>query len=723
MFTQGSRLRRSSTLVRQLYALARLSGIQVTYRDLSRRTHEASPDTLLAVLRALGTPLEHLKDVPQALEMRRQALWQQPIEPVIIAWDGLPEPLTVRLPVDEAEGEIALEVLCEDGSLRRWTCDLSTVRRRVRAMMVGRKRYLCKQIPWPENLPWGYHQLTVSLQRRSCTSGVICAPRQAFVSGGNGEQEKSWGVFVPLYALHSQNSWGLGDLSDLRVLGDWVRRQGGDFVSILPLLAAFLDEPFEPSPYVPVSRLFWNELYLDVTRVPELAQCPSAQRLVASVDFQQTLTRLRQQRLVDYRQAMACKRKVLQELSGNFDTLGSSQRHEAFRQFVNAHPSLEDYARFRAACEHSHHPWRQWPFPSREGEIDPATYERSTYHYHLYVQWLMHEQLMAITATVGTRDDHIRLALDLPLGVHSDGYDIWRQQTLFAPSVSTGAPTDIVFSNGQDWGFAPIHPQQSRKMGHAYFRACVRHHLQYASLLRIDHVMGLHRSFWIPHGFKATHGVYVTYPAEEFYAILTLESQRAGAIIAGEDLGTVPPEVHPAMDRHKIHRLFVVEYELAARAPSVLRVVPRDSIASINTHDMPPFAAFWQALDIAVRIRLGLLSASQASQERASRAAVARALVRFLARRGYLPKCPSSVDSRQAIGACTAHLASSPARVVLLNLDDLLGETEPQNIPGTVSEHPNWRLKLREPLERLMDLPEVCDGVRLLSRLSALRKL
>jgi 4-alpha-glucanotransferase len=300
--------------------------------------------------------------------------------------------------------------------------------------------------------------------------------------------------------------------------------------------------------------------------------------------------------------------------------------------------------------------------------------------------------------------------LDLPLGVHPHGYDVWRHRALFATDVSVGAPPDAVFVSGQDWGFPPLDPGRLREQHCQYVIAYLRHHLQHARILRIDHVMGLHRLFWIPKGLGAGEGVYVRYPAEEFYAILSLESRRHNAWIVGENLGTVPSYVSPAMRRHNIQSMYVVHYEQASDAHGALRAVPTDCVASINTHDMPPFAASWRDSDIDDRLKLGLLDRTGARTERRARREQRRSLMHFLERKGLL--VGASADPRRVLRAILAFLSASPARTVLVNLEDLWLETRHQNIPGTHDEHPNWQRKARYSLEAFREMPEVLDALR-----------
>ena len=301
------------------------------------------------------------------------------------------------------------------------------------------------------------------------------------------------------------------------------------------------------------------------------------------------------------------------------------------------------------------------------------------------------------------------LYLDLPVGVHGAAYDVWRERALFAEGASAGAPPDTFFTKGQDWGFPPLKPEALREQGYAYLVACLRHHLEHAGVLRLDHVMQLYRLFWIPQGLEAKDGVYVRYPAEELLAVLALESHRYQALLVGENLGTVPPEVNAALERRGVLGMYVMQYELAPGAPGLERTPPAATVASLNTHDMPPFKAFWEGLDIADRQELGLLDEEQARVERERREATRRELEALVRPRDLQDEPP---DVQEVLRRLLERLAASPARLMLVNLEDLWGETEPQNVPGTTDERPNWRRKARLGFEELSTDPEVLATLR-----------
>lgn len=684
-----------------LRELAGLYGVQTSYWSAMGQEVHASQESLLAVLRALGAPLDGPEEVPEALAERRRELAERVVEPVLVAWDGRAPAVEVRFGADS--GPLAVRFDLEGGERWAWDRELSALPSTSSGNGGGRLLGL------PDNLPMGYHRLRVESGGRSGEALVISAPTRAYAGDG----KPLWGVFLPLYALQTRQSWGAGDFSDLETLAEWTAGLGGGVVGTLPLLATYLEELFEPSPYGPASRLFWNEIYLDPRRVPELEECPEAKRILESAEFRREVEALRAEPRVDYARLIALKRRVLEELSRWFFARASIDRREAFDDFVASRPELQTYASFRAVGERRGEPWQSWPERLREGTLAPADSDEDDRRYHLWVQWITDEQVASMASEARRRGPG--LYLDLPLGVHGSSYDAWRYRHLFAEGASAGAPPDSFFTRGQDWGFPPLHPERLREHGYDYLIESLRHHLRYAGLLRIDHVMQLYRLFWIPAGMGAMDGVYVHYPVDELFAVLCVESHRHQAIVVGENLGTVPPEIGDAMDRHDVLGMYVVQYELQPGGRG-LRPPPARSVASLNTHDMPTFRAFWEARDVADLQSLGFFDERQAREERERRETL---------RREILAELPPEerADERTAFrGVLTRlleQLAASPARMMLVNLEDLWGETEPQNVPGTSTERPNWRRKARHPFEEFSTHPEVVDVLR---RIDEIRK-
>jgi 4-alpha-glucanotransferase len=689
-----------------LLELARLYNIQTAYYGVHHRRYQAPVEGLLGALKALGAPVESLNDVTAAQRERRESFYRRIMEPVTVVWEGGPPAVTVRLPARVADNKITARLDMESGESGEFAIPLDRSRVIDKADIEG-ELYITRQFSLPQKLSPGYHKFSLNIKNISAESMIISAPVKACADKTTG---RGWGAFLPLYALRREKGWGSGDYSGLGKLAQWVAEAGGNVVATLPLLPVFLDEPFEPSPYAPVSRMLWNEFYVDITKEPEFNDCGPARSLAASL---QTEIKARQEELmVDYRKIMIMKRRVMAEMS-RYLMSTSGSRLDEYNSFVRENPVAADYARFRSVMEKQGKTWHDWPQRLHDGDIREGDYDKDIHDYYLYTQWLAHRQVEALKESACRRGT--KLYFDLPVGVHPDGYDVWRHRDIFARGTRAGAPPDTVFTNGQDWGFPPLHPEKIRDRRYGYIIDYLRHNLKCADMLRIDHVMGLHRLFWIPPGLDADRGVYVHYNAGELYAILSLESHRSRSTIVGEDLGIVPSYVQTAMLRHGLWRLYIMYYEIAGQ--DILGRVPAKVIASLNTHDMPTFAAFWEGTDIPERKSLGLVDAAGAGQEYRARKSVKTTIVKGLRNGKFLQKVDAG--TRAVFQACLGFLAASPARVVLVNLEDLWGEKRSQNVPGTGEKYPSWRYKARYSMEEFCRMKDVRD---ILEKISAWRK-
>ena len=692
-----------------LAALARQYGVQTAYHDVFGRRHQASPEALTEILKALGAPVAGPADALPAARARQIAEWRQPLDPVTVAWRGENADVELRLPADAADGNLSLYLEGNQKATRRWR--LADIKETGGVSLDG-NRYVKKNIALPRGLANGYHRLVLETGALGIETRLIGAPRLAHQP----PPARHWGVFLPLYALHRPGSWGAGSYTDLAALADWTVAHGGDTLGTLPILPTYLDGPIETSPYSPVSRLMWHEFYLDLTAVPEFAACPEARALFGSAAFQSELAALRAADVVDYTRQHQLQKQILEIMCGYFFAHQSDRRRE-FDDFCADHPRVTDYALFRAAVTRRGDSWKNWPERQRDGRLTEADADTGEMHYHVYAQWLADRQVHALSKRL--KDRGVRLSLDLPLGVHPHGYDAWREQAVYAGNVTVGAPPDAAFTGGQDWDTPPLNPTALRRQGYGYFIECLRHHMRPAGILRLDHVMGLHRQFWIPRGMPAADGVYVRYPAEELYAVLCLESTRHRVTVVGEDLGTVPRQVRPAMRRHGLRRTYVLQYKLLEKNTGVAGLgIPTAAIASLNTHDMPTFAGFWQGRDIETRLELGLLDPAIAPSERKRLVHIRWYLLDLIRRDSG--SAPAADDIPSIIHACLERLAASPTETVLVNLEDLWAETHFQNVPGTPSaSRPNWRPRARFGLAEFSQLDGVNQAIK---SVNAIRK-
>jgi 4-alpha-glucanotransferase len=706
--------------------------IQASYDDARGQQQRASVEALLALLREFGVPIDDLSQAGDVLRQREIDRCTRGIEPVHVAWNGRLNSVTITLPAALAtrsleyhldtggevlEGKVNVEEL----PVNEEECD------HVGAWFVSRRLSL------PKELPWGYHRLSVKVNGRTMQSLMISSPVKAFPrddeSPASGAPDRSqsqrtkrrpWGVFLPLYALRTERDWGIGDFTDLGQLMEWVGRMGGTDVGILPLFAAFLDEPTEVSPYRPASRLFWNEIYIDVESIPELLDHGELLERVKSDEFSRRISALHDTEYVDYREVMRLKREVIQPLAERFFQERPA-RFADFQQFIARVPDVEDYARFRATCERHRTTWLNWPDErTKRGELAEGDYDAAAARYHLYAQWIAHEQL----ALLRQRGEAAgcNLYLDLPIGVDPGGYDVWRHPHLFATQARVGSPPDPVFTKGQDWGLPPMIPERMREGGYKLFRRLIETSCKYAGRLRIDHILGFHRLYCIPPGFGADQGAYVEYNAEELYAVAVLESHRNRCALVGENLGTVPPNVDEQLARHGIAGMWVAPYELEPGRRAGLRAPTPAQVAMLNTHDMPPLAAWWRGDDIADRIDLDLITSDDASREHEERRMATRQLKDWLRSIGRSTMDEGMSEEDVPLVALVRSVMASPAQFVLVNLEDLWLETRPQNIPSISEERPNWRRKARYRLEEFEHMPEVLQALAAESELRTVQE-
>jgi len=642
---------------RALHILAGRHGVQTAHETQDRGRDRVGDESLVRVLAALGVPISHPDQAPELLTAI--AARHRVLEPVLVRRPGARTVHRLTLPAAVSADRVELTVRHEDGSIERRPLrsllDGPSQPEGIDGAAVTRHRF---RLTGSLAATPGYHRLEVEGPGVAASALIVSAPRRC------PDPDRGWGVFAPLHAVRTATDWGVASYRELGELGSWAGLLGGSFVGTLPLFACFLDGPVvEPSPYRPASRLAWNELYVDVDRLPELEMAPEARRLLASSSFRRRLARLRSAPRSDPSATLAAKRQILELLA---DALAASpcSRRDTLEVFLAQRPEVEAYARFRAATETLGRPWTQWP-RTRPGRIPAGAIDERRVRYHRYAQWVADGQLAVAANRCG-------LYLDLPVGAHPGGFDPWFHATAFATGATVGAPPDGFQPAGQDWTINPLHPERVRQDGYRYPIAVLRHALRHAAVVRIDHVMGLHRLWWIPEGMAPTDGAYVGYRSAELRAIAVLEAARAGVAVVGEDLGTVAPAVRSAMRADGMLRSHV--HEFAATADDPLPDPASDTLASIATHDLPPFASWWAGLDIGDRVRRGTLDPVAAAAERTKRAALRAATTAILG---------PPTTTRRTLRALLLHLARGPARLVLVDLEDLWLEREPQNRPGT----------------------------------------
>ncbi|HEY2816960.1 MAG TPA: 4-alpha-glucanotransferase [Casimicrobiaceae bacterium] len=720
----------------KLQRLVRLHGIEATYHDIWGTSHRVSDDTLRAVLAAMGVDASNDTARDDALRAAMRRRWRRVMDAaIVVREDASAFIVPLRLPERFEHSELRWRVLAEDG--REWsgTFDATTLPRGERADVEGAAYVTC-ELTLRLACPCGYHRCSIADGDTTIAeASLIVTPVQCYLPPQLFHDGRAWGIAAQLYGLRSRTNYGSGDFSDLRALAAHCASVGGSVVGLNPLHARNTNDPAEASPYAASSRLFLDPQYLDVQAIADFAESDEARSLVASTSFQSMLRGLRESELVDRAGAAAARNAVLELLYSSFRArhlANGSARAEAFQRFnAEGGEPLRRYTLFEALHEHFCRDatlggWPTWPPPYRD-PAGPAVAafeadHRERAEFFAYLQWQADRQLAA--ACRGSAALSIGLYRDLAVSVDRAGAEAWAYQHCYATGSSVGAPPDDFSLLGQDWGIAPWIPSQLSDDAYAPFIAILRANMRHAGALRIDHVMSLSRLFWIPHGAKPADGAYVTYPLDDMLGIVALESHRNGCLIIGEDLGTVPDNMRRALEDARVLSYDVFYFERRSsgdfKSPSEYDA---QSIAVATTHDLPTLAGWWAARDLQLRETLGLFPSAQArDQQLASRAHDRARLLQALEQARLLPEGVSTdpahvpemtPDLAQAIHV---YLARTPAKLAVIQLEDVVGALDQTNLPGTTTEHPNWRRKLALSLEELPRDRRFDDVARALSR-------
>ena len=534
---------------------------------------------------------------------------------------------------------------------------------------------------------------------------------------------RSWGFAVQLYSVRSRASWGHGDLHDLADLAAWSGGDiGADFVLVNPLHAAEPQPPVSPSPYLPMSRRMISPLYLRIEDIPEYQELSADGRIRVEALAAPLRAANSTAALIDRDAVWAAKLAALELIHAV--RLTASRRAELDAFLARDRRAIGDWAAWCAIAEVHGPDWRSWPAALADPGSAEVTELRRTLagriEFHAWLQWLAAEQFAAAQRAARRAGMTIGIITDLAVGAHPGGADAWARQDVIVPGISVGAPPDEFNQRGQNWTLPPWHPgwlaaQAGRPLAEL-IAACSRN----AGGLRVDHVMGLARLWWIPAGMSPDLGTYVRYDHELMGGVLAAEVARAGALAIGEDLGTVEPWLRKFLAERRVLGTSMLWFERRAdgtpRRPGSWR---RGCLATVGTHDMPPAAAFLTGDQVTIRAKLGLLTQPEAEERAAAHAEITGWLT-MLAREDLLPR-PDRPSPEEFTVALYAYLTRTPAVLIGVSLADAAGERRPQNIPGTVDEYPNWRIPLTgadgQPvlLEDLPGHPEVLAVARAVS--------
>jgi len=711
-------------------ALTRLSdrvGIEPFYWDVYGERHETSDDTRRAFLAAMG----HLADDDEAaaasLRIIENRPWQRVIEPVtIVRLTESPQiSVFVTVPISPSDLDLNWDLDLENGQhIQGCTpiCTLPVVEHK------GTNKRVTLTLP--NTIPLGYHRLRLHLGPTLGEGALIIAPASSHRPDWLDQQgNRAWGVACQLYGLRTASNWGLGDFSDLASLCEKAALQGGGAVGLPPLHAMFPTQPERLSPYSPSSRLFLNPNYIDVTAVADFSTCAEAQALVETPGFCARLEKVRTTDAVLFDEVADLKRIVFQALFTHFEKThppgSTTPRREDFATFVaKGGDLLTHFAVFETLQEHfSPLSVHDWPRPYKDPKSDEtkafAHDHQTRVHFHIYLQWLADQQLAAAQAVCVKAGMDIGLYRDLAVGVSPDGADAWMDSSVFVEGVRFGAPPDPLGPTGQDWGMPPFNPDTLYEQAYRPYIDMLQANMRHAGAVRIDHVMWLQQMFWIPPGGDGRTGAYVRYPLDDLLAVLALESHRNQCLVIGEALGTVLDGFCDRLARENILSYCLLQFERHTdglyKRPDAY---PALALTTPASHDLPTLAGFWRETDIGIQQDIGLIASDEASEKRRSDRHQDRAqLIAALADQDLLPtdftNTPdiSDTDMATLIAAIHRFLARSPAALLMVNLEDILASTAQINVPGTIDEYPNWRLKLPfdlDSISRMSDFTDIC---------------
>jgi (1->4)-alpha-D-glucan 1-alpha-D-glucosylmutase len=648
----------------------------------------------------------------RALHERELRPWRRWLAPVhVVRISTVPAAIEITLPEHDATAGIHWTLLLETGERYRGVVEAAQGecldRRDVDGTPHARFRVSLGEI-----VPPGYHRVELRVgETLRATQSYIVVPEQAYVSPRLGAS-RCFGPATQLYALRSAQDIGIGDFGSLEELIGHCAQHGADVIGVSPLHALFLQSPAHASPYSPSSRLFLNTLYTDIESVPEFQGCAAARARLAGAAPE--IARLRAAERVDYEAVARIKHDLLEVLYAHFRetaVVPDTDRARVFRNFVAAGGrDLRCYARFEALSEHFHSlgiqgGWTAWP----EAYHDPdspacdafADERHERVEYFLYRQWVADEQIRRCAQRARKADLSVGLYKDLAVSAAPDGAEVWTNRQVFARAVTVGCPPDDFNLQGQNWGLPPYSPDALIESAYQPFVSLLRASMRDAGALRIDHVMGLLRLFWIPEGASGVDGAYVHYPFDDLVGILSLESHRNRCLIIGEDLGTVPDEVRAGLGAAGVLSYRVFWFERDGGGFKHPRDWPEQAIATVSTHDLPTLAGFWVGDDLAERARLGLFPSEQMRQKLyADRSLDRERLLAALINEGLLPPdAPRDTaawpEMTPALArAAHAFVARTRSRIAMLQLEDLIGFREQVNLPGTSAERANWRLRL-----------------------------
>lgn len=703
--------------------LAELVGFHATYTNSFGEQVYAKDEARHSLLNAMGYDLSCDEKIATSITELEQKTWRNMLPPAHIAkLEASQQQVTVSI-VNSALTELKWQISLESGENISETIPLTKLAVIESALFDG-ETFNKYALPLPA-LDQGYHQLTLNYGENKASCPLIYAPQTCY-SPQEASSDKMWGYAAQLYSLTSADNLGMGDFGDLAKLVEKSAAQQASAIGLNPLHPLYQNNPAHRSPYSPTSRCFLNTLYIDVKQIPNFASCQAAQKRFNSEEVQNKIAYAKQTDLIDYPAVADIKFDIIELLYQDFITVKPNETAE-FNDFIASQgEDLLQLATFEALYEHfrktdfNAYGWTNWPtaFQSpNSDEVKAFQQQHATrINYFCFVQWLAHRQLKSIANKTTELGMPIGLYLDLAVGCDGSGVDVWSDKDVYVAGAAVGAPPDAMNTIGQDWGLTPINPVALQKQGYQPLVKALRSNMQYAGALRIDHILGLMRQYWVAPGMKADEGVYITFPLEDILRIIALESRRNNCVVIGEDLGTVPDGFGEIMARAGLLSYKVLFFERWDSGFFMRpELYPAQSMVTVSTHDLPTLAGWWTGKDLEWRQKLSLYPNEVMGQnERNSRIEDRKLLLDALDDLNVIDmskaplQAPAKMNRELSLGVQT-YMAQAPSHIQLIPLEDALEMVEQVNIPGTIDEHPNWLQKLPVTLEEFDNTDSVTD--------------
>ena len=691
-----------------LQRLADAHGVGTSFHGWDGLPHSVAPETLIKVLAALGVQAHSNELIEAALAEAELAPWRRMLPPAVVVRQGE----TALVPVHVRDGSTArLSVRLETGPgepVAAVQQDIWVPPRDVDGVPTGRATFAV-----PEGLPLGWHTLHAESDGVTAQGALVVVPAR-LTTAGPLEERRGWGLATQLYSVRSKRSWGIGDFADLADLATLSGERGADYVLVNPLHAAEPVPPVQPSPYSPSTRRFFNPLYIRVEAIPEVAYLKPRKRATVDRLQEQVQGLNRDAERLDRNAVYAAKLQALELL---YHARRAPARQAAFDEFCRiSGQGLDDFALWSAIREDLAPDDPFWTDPDyalgSPGAEELREKLADRIGFHRWLQWICDEQLESAQQAARRAGMRLGVVHDLAVGVDLSSADAWTLRGVLAPGISVGAPPDMYNQLGQDWNQPPWHPTRLAEAGYAPFRNMLTTVLRHAGGIRVDHVLGLFRLWWVPAGNSPRDGAYVTYDHEALIGILALEAQRAGAVVIGEDLGTFEPWVRDYLAARGILGTSILWFENDGGSPLPPERYRTQALASVNTHDLPPTAGYLAGHHVGLRSRLGLLERPEA-EELADHTATLEKMMALLRERGLLPDGGATAErggpaggsgtglndsEERTIVALHRLLAQSPSVLLGVALVDAVGEQRVQNQPGTTEAlYPNWQVPLAGP--------------------------